>query len=102
MPFNRYARRVDANHAEIVVALRAACYSVLSLAAMGRGVPDLLVARDGRAWLVEVKKRNARGRTSAGAARSEREQAVWAASWGGCPVVQVSTVDEALRAVGAA
>lgn len=47
--------RVDANHAEIVRALRAAGCSVLSLAAIGGGAPDLLVARNGRTWLFEIK-----------------------------------------------
>lgn len=50
----RFAR-TDLNHAEIVAALRRAGCSVQSLAAVGNGVPDLLVARNGRLWLMEVK-----------------------------------------------
>ena len=51
--YNR--RRVDANHKEVVDALRKAGYSVQSLAAIGHGCPDLLVARGGATFLVEVK-----------------------------------------------
>lgn len=39
----RRAARVDANHAEIVAALRDRGCLVQSLAALGHGVPDLLV-----------------------------------------------------------
>jgi Holliday junction resolvase len=94
------AARVDENHREIVDALRAAGCSVLSLAAMGSGVPDLLVARNGHMWLVEVKKRGARGNLSSGAARSLKGQTEWAESWRG-PVHFVDSVEAALALVGA-
>lgn len=51
----RIAARIDANQREIVLALRKAGCSVLSLASMGKGCPDLLVARCGGLWLMEVK-----------------------------------------------
>jgi hypothetical protein len=47
--------KVDANHSEIVAAFRKLGASVLSLANLGRGVPDLLVAWCGVTMLVEVK-----------------------------------------------
>jgi hypothetical protein len=47
--------KVDANHPEIVAAFRKLGASVLSLANLGRGVPDLLVAWCGVTMLVEVK-----------------------------------------------
>ena len=47
--------RVDLNHAEIVEAFRKLGASVLSLANLGRGVPDLLVAWCGVTMLIEVK-----------------------------------------------
>lgn len=49
--------KVDANHNEIVAALRAAGCAVQSLAAVGNGCPDLLVSRNGRLWLMEIKAR---------------------------------------------
>ncbi len=53
----RTASRVDTNHAEIVAALRQVGCSVLSLAALGGGVPDLLVAKGGTTVLIEIKHR---------------------------------------------
>ena len=47
--------RTDQNHQEIVAAFRKLGASVLSLANLGRGVPDLLVAWCGVTMLVEVK-----------------------------------------------
>jgi hypothetical protein len=51
----RRAARTDTNHTEIVAAFRKLGCSVLSLASLGRGVPDLLVSLGGITWLVEVK-----------------------------------------------
>ena len=47
--------KVDANQAEIVKALRQVGMSVLSLAPMGKGCPDLLVADDDSYFLIEVQ-----------------------------------------------
>lgn len=51
----RRAAKVDSNHGIIVAAFQAHGCSVQSLAAVGRGVPDLLVGCAGRNYLVEVK-----------------------------------------------
>ena len=51
----RRAARVDDNQTEVVAALRAAGCGVVSLAAVGKGVPDLLVCARGETLLVEVK-----------------------------------------------
>jgi hypothetical protein len=58
----RRAARLDANHAEIVEAFKAAGCGVLSLAGLGNGVPDLLVVGpdamrggDLALFLVEIK-----------------------------------------------
>lgn len=45
----------DANHGEIVAALRAVGCTIVDLAAVGGGVPDLLVGYRGVNLLVEVK-----------------------------------------------
>ena len=49
------AAKIDANQREIVEALRAAGATVQSLATVGDGCPDLLVGRQGRNLLLEVK-----------------------------------------------
>jgi len=51
----RYRPRVDQNQTAIVAAYRAKGLLVLSLASMGRGVPDLLVGAPPVLCLVEVK-----------------------------------------------
>lgn len=51
----RRAARTDRNHTAIVDAFRKLGCSVLSLAALGKGVPDLLVAGGNLMILAEVK-----------------------------------------------
>lgn len=51
----RRAARLDSNHPEIVAAFEALGCTVLSLASMGKGCPDLLVGIDLSNALVEVK-----------------------------------------------
>jgi hypothetical protein len=50
----RRAAKVDANHADIVKALRAAGCGVLDLSKVGNGCPDLLV-HAGVTVLMEIK-----------------------------------------------
>ena len=47
--------RTDANHTEVVQALRKMAWGVWSTAQIGDGFPDLLIAKQGRLLLVEVK-----------------------------------------------
>ena len=49
------ARKVDKAQAEIVQALEQAGYCVTDLSSAGKGIPDLLVSRNGVLRLVEVK-----------------------------------------------
>lgn len=86
----RHRPKVDRNQAEIVAALEGVGCSVTSLAPMGGGIPDLLVGRQGRNYLLEVK---VEGETLTPA------QGKWGAAWRGQAQV-VRTVDEALSAVG--
>jgi len=51
----RRKAKIDSNHGEIVSALRKLGFSVLSLAAVGKGCPDLVLGKHGRNYLVEVK-----------------------------------------------
>lgn len=83
----------DANEGEIVEALRGIGCTVQLLHGNSQGTPDLLVGRDGRTFLLEVKA--ARGRLLASQHR-------WHGRWRGAPVAIVHTVEEALRAVGIA
>ncbi len=86
----RLAAKVDSNQAEIVKALREVGMSVLSLAPMGKGCPDLLVADDDSYFLIEVK--GPKGELNP-------IQQEWIREWRG--VVHICrTVDDALHIVG--
>lgn len=47
--------KTDRNHPQIVRELRKLGHSVLSLADIGGGAPDILVGRAERCWLFEIK-----------------------------------------------
>jgi hypothetical protein len=56
---NKFARRQDANHTEVIEAYEALGCSVLDLSRVAEltqpGCPDLLVAWNGQTWLSETK-----------------------------------------------
>lgn len=51
----RRAAKVDRNHAEVVEALEAMGWGVISTAQLGNGFPDLVALKAGRVVFVEVK-----------------------------------------------
>lgn len=86
-------RRTDANHAEIVAALRQAGCSVADLSHVGRGFPDIVVwsqVQD-RMHLMEIK-------TPKG--KLNKRQQEWFDKWGGPKPHVVRSVEEALAVVG--
>jgi Holliday junction resolvase len=87
----RRAAKVDANQEDIVQALRAAGATVQSLAAIGKGCPDLLVGWQGDLFLIEVK---------AGKGKPNDKQQEWHEAWA-TTVYVVRTPQEALCAIGA-
>jgi hypothetical protein len=92
----RRAAKVDANQPEIVAALRKVGADVTSLAAVGEGVPDLLVGFRGATVLIEVKD----GSKPPSARQLTADQIEWHAAWRGGRCVVVSSVTEALAAIG--
>lgn len=90
------AKRTDANQAAIVQALRQAGASVLILSMVGKGCPDVLVGRQGINTLLEIKDAS----KPPSARRLTRDEHDWQIQWRG-QVAIVTTIDEALRAVGA-
>jgi len=70
--------RIDKNHPEIVETFRKLGASVLSLAPLGRGIPDLLVAIGGVTWLIEIKSRKG---------KENDLQLEWAKTWKGARAV---------------
>ena len=90
------AAKVDANHEQVVSALRAVGASVQTLAAVGKGVPDLLVGYQGKTILLEVKD----GRKPPSARRLTEDQLKWHGAWRGGPLAVVDGPDAALRMLG--
>ena len=90
------AARIDANHEQVVSALRAAGASVQSLAGVGKGVPDLLVGFQGKTLIMEVKD----GRKTPSERRLTEDQVKWHGAWRGGPLAVVDGVDAALRMLG--
>lgn len=96
----------DDNHAVVVAALKSIGCHVSDLAAVGGGIPDLLVSRNGASWLIEVKNDETHGRRAKNDAVPHYElltdeQIAWLASWRGPKVHIVTTALEALEVVAA-
>ena len=91
----RRAAKIDENQPEVVKALEAFGCTVLSLAQLGKGVPDLLWGKDGKMGLIEVKD----GTKPAYDRRLNPKQLEWHAWWRGGPVSVVTDVEGAIRAV---
>ena len=89
----RRAAKVDSNQEIIVKALRDAGAMVVSLAAVGKGVPDLLISINGRLALMEIKD----GAKVKSKQKLTEAQVRWHAAWADCPVSIVDGVEAALR-----
>jgi hypothetical protein len=90
------AARVDQNHDQVVIALRAAGATVQSLAGVGKGVPDLLVGFCGQTLLMEIKD----GFKPPSARLLTKDQLRWHGSWKGGALAVVDSPDAALRMIG--
>jgi Holliday junction resolvase len=92
----RKAAKTDSNQTEVVSALRQAGASVQSLAATGKGVPDLLVGYQGINYLMEVKD----GNKVPSAQKLSIDQEHWHSVWRGTVHI-VKSIDEALKILNA-
>lgn len=88
----KYHCKVDANHREIVLALRNLGATTQSLHTLGRGCPDLLVGWRGMNYLMEIK-------TTPIGWKLTPDERKWHDLWRG-QVCVVGSVDEALEALG--
>lgn len=87
----RRAARVDDNQAEIVKALRAIGCTVQSLAAIGKGCPDILVGFSGQNFTFEIKD----GSKVPSARKLTSDEQKWHTDWRG-QVAIIESVDDAL------
>lgn len=88
------SKRVDQNHSEIVKGLRAVGASVQSIAAVGKGAPDLLVGTKRRNYLLEVKNSD----MPPSKRKLTEAEAAWHQCWRG-QVSIVHSLDEALAVI---
>jgi len=92
----RYAAKRDANHAEIVKALRKSGVMVLDLGAVGNGCPDLLVGAQGRLTLIEIKDGDKPPSARALTVDQVKFHREWLAA--GLPVFTVESIESAILA----
>ena len=90
----RRAARIDNNQAEIVDALRKAGATVQSLAAIGKGCPDLLVGCRGKNMLLEIKNEN----RPPSKQKLTPDELAWHEAWRGSVAI-VKNTNDALRAL---
>lgn len=93
----RRAARIDANHTQVVEALRAAGATVHSLAGCGDGMPDLLVGIRNETLLFEVKD----GAKPKSAQKLTPKQETFHGTWRGGALCIVDGPEAALRMIGA-
>ena len=79
------AKRVDRNHGLIVQSLRRRGASVISLATLGKGAPDLCIGFQGQTMLAEIKTKT--GKLNA-------MQRSWHDTWRGEKVVVLRTSED--------
>ena len=89
----RKRAKLDVNHLEIVATLRKCGASVVSMATLGGGVPDLLVGYNGRVCLMEVKD----GTKPPSQRQLTEDQMRFHREWRGGSIAIVDSVDAALR-----
>lgn len=85
--------KIDANQTAVVSALRAAGATVQSLAAVGGGVPDLLVGYKSHTILMEVKD----GNKPPAQRKLTEDQLKWHGAWNGGTLCVVDGPEAALR-----
>ena len=86
-----YAKRVDSNQKEIVKAFKDLGCSVFDTSRVGQGFPDLLVGRNKKTVLVEIKSSEKAVFTTA--------QELFMMNWKGSTVVRINDIEGAIRLV---
>jgi hypothetical protein len=88
---SKYAKRVDANQAEIVKVFKDLGCSVFNTSRVGGGFPDILVGKNHKTVLVEIKSSDKASTTTA--------QDLFMMTWKGSTVVRINDIDGAIRLV---
>ena len=88
---SKYARRVDVNQSEIIKVFKELGCSVFDCSRVAGGFPDLLVGRNKKTVLVEIKSSEKASFTPA--------QELFMLNWKGSTVVRINDIDSAIRLV---
>jgi Holliday junction resolvase len=88
---SKYARKVDANQSELVKAFKELGCSVFDCSRVAGGFPDLLIGKNKRTVLVEIKATEKSTYTPA--------QELFMLNWRGSTVVRINDIDGAIRLV---
>ena len=86
-----YARKVDINHSLIVKTLRDLGCSVFDTSRVAGGFPDLVVGKNNKTILVEIKATAKSKYTPA--------QELFMTNWRGSAVARIDSIDSAIRLV---
>jgi len=87
----KYAAKADRNQPEVVAALRKIGAKVVPTHTLGQGMPDLVVAYDGRTFLLEIKD----GEKPPSARKLTPAQETFHAAWTG-EIHVVDSIEQAL------
>ena len=85
------AKKVDKNHKEIVEAFRLLGCSVFDMSSVGKGFPDILVGKNNKTILVEIKSSNK--------ATFTKHQKEFMVHWKGSAVCRIQDLDGVVRLV---
>jgi len=91
----RRKARVDANHGDVIQALRSAGYVVIDASRVGGGFPDAIAMKHGRVVFVEIKN----GAKVPSARKLTADEAKWheTAARAGVIVQVITSVEDAIR-----
>lgn len=88
---SKYAKRIDSNHSEIVNVFRQMGCSVFDCSRVAGGFPDILIGRNKKTILVEIKSSEKASFTPA--------QQLFMLNWRGSTVVRINDIEGAIRLV---
>jgi hypothetical protein len=86
-----YARKVDVNHSLIVKTLRDLGCSVFDTSRVAGGFPDLVIGKNNKTILVEIKANEK--------SRYTPSQELFMMNWRGSAVARIDSIDSAIRLV---
>lgn len=85
----KYAAKRDDTERPIIEGLTKLGYSVMTISEAGK--PDLLVCKNGQAWLVECKSKGG---------KLTPAQEKFIATWEECPVIVAKSFEEVMKGIG--